>query len=178
MKFSSDSIELEDQSDVDAFNELVALFKKLENEKMEKAKRVFEAYCNNSFSEKIDTNNPDHDEMIVFEIDQWQVTVNDAIRENLNSQTLGAFIEIVIANRKKVSARVNALKRHASDPKKRDKDWVRECWDEWQRRPTNYKTKSAFASDMLKKGLRLESKPVIQRWCREWAKETVTLLAK
>ncbi|MDP3279812.1 MAG: hypothetical protein U1D41_05850 [Nitrosomonas sp.] len=42
----------------------------------------------------------------------------------------------------------------------------------WQRKPLSYKSKAAFAKDMLDKfGDILESQKVIEGWCRNWEKE-------
>jgi len=66
------------------------------------------------------------------------------------------------------NARYAAYARHATDPKQKDKALVRECWVEWQKEPSRYKTKAAFARDMLDKFESLKSQPVIEGWCREW----------
>ncbi len=61
-----------------------------------------------------------------------------------------------------------ALAKLANDPKQAAKAKVKECWDEWQLKPANYKSKSAFAKDMLDKFEDLDSQAVITRWCGEW----------
>ncbi len=60
----------------------------------------------------------------------------------------------------------------AMDPKQRDKASVRECFDEWRKQPSRYKSKAAFARDMREKFPSLESQPVIEGWCRAWERET------
>jgi len=74
-----------------------------------------------------------------------------------------------VESRKK--ARVNALVRHWGDPKQAAKLQVKECWDLWRMDPQRYKSKSAFARDMLGKFEDLESQRVIERWCKEWEME-------
>lgn len=64
-------------------------------------------------------------------------------------------------------ARVAALK---VDPKQSEKQLAKECWREWQRMPTRYRSKAAFARDMLTKFEHLESQKVIEDWCRDWEK--------
>lgn len=58
------------------------------------------------------------------------------------------------------------------DPKQAAKATVRECWDDWQKRPDRYDGKAAFARDMLAKFENLKSQPVIEGWCRKWERET------
>ena len=93
----------------------------------------------------------------------------------------GAIAYLVFVARDAVHAglaRENARRRHDGDPKQKAKASVRECWDEWQSRPSRYKGKAAFSRDMLDKFLDekgmpiLESQPVIERWCREWERQT------
>lgn len=59
----------------------------------------------------------------------------------------------------------------AKDPRQEAKRLVKECWQEWRAHPTRYRTKAAFAKDMLDKFDRLVSQPVITGWCRQWEKE-------
>ena len=68
-----------------------------------------------------------------------------------------------------------------ADPKQAAKQQVRDCWELWQKEPARYKSKSAFAKDMLEKfpshkdekgrQAGLESPRVIERWCKEWESE-------
>ena len=60
----------------------------------------------------------------------------------------------------------------ADEPKQKDKQQVRGCWDEWQKNPTRYKSKAEFARDMLQKFESLISPQVIERWCRDWSNST------
>lgn len=72
-------------------------------------------------------------------------------------------------------------KKLANDPKQAVKQQVRECWNDWKNGLRSYKSKSAFARDMLdkfptqkdEKGRQtgLESQRVIERWCKEWESE-------
>ena len=64
-----------------------------------------------------------------------------------------------------------AIEKLRRDPKQREKAFVRECWEEWQKNPGNYKSKAAFARDMLSKCEHLESVKKIEDWCRQWAAE-------
>lgn len=68
-------------------------------------------------------------------------------------------------------AKMGALVRLRNDPKQAAKQEVRACWDLWQKEPSRYKGKAAFAKDMLNKYEDLESQPVIARWCKEWESE-------
>ena len=112
MKIISNDIALESQQDINAFNELVSFFKRLEDEKLAKAQRVFDAYCDNRFPEDIDPENPAHDQAASVEIDRWTDAVDASISEFLDHRTIGAFIEIVIANESKARQVRAAHKRH------------------------------------------------------------------
>ena len=68
------------------------------------------------------------------------------------------------------SASAGGRARVANAPKQKEKHFVRECWDEWQKHPDRYRSKSAFASDMLSKCEHLSSQKKIEDWCREWEK--------
>ena len=68
-------------------------------------------------------------------------------------------------------AKAGGHARHAADPKQGAKQQAKECWDAWQKKPAQYKSKSAFARDMLDKFESLESQRVIERWCKEWESE-------
>ncbi len=56
-------------------------------------------------------------------------------------------------------------------PSRLPKQNVRDCWERWQKNQPKYKSKSAFARDMLDKYESLESQRVIERWCKEWESE-------
>lgn len=64
-----------------------------------------------------------------------------------------------------------AMEKLRRDPKQAAKIQVKECWVEWQNKPERYKTKSAFAKDMMDKYAELDSQAVITRWCSLWEKE-------
>lgn len=64
-----------------------------------------------------------------------------------------------------------AMEKLKRDPKQVAKAKVKECWDEWQLKPTNYRGKSAFAKDMMTKFDELDNQAVIARWCGQWEKE-------
>jgi hypothetical protein len=55
-----------------------------------------------------------------------------------------------------------------SDPRRKEKEFVHDCWIEWQSNPSNYKSKAAFARDMLTKCEHITSQKVIEDWCRVW----------
>lgn len=64
-----------------------------------------------------------------------------------------------------------AIEKLKRDPKQAAKATVKECWCDWQKKPTNYKGKSAFAKDMMAKFEELDNQAVITRWCGQWEKE-------
>lgn len=69
-------------------------------------------------------------------------------------------------------ASARAQLRHAKDPKRQAKDFVRECWIAWQAAPQTYASASAFARAMLDKFPELlTSEVVVTRWVRQWDRE-------
>lgn len=64
----------------------------------------------------------------------------------------------------------NARRRHEmdNDGKQAAKKLVYECWLEWQKYPSRYKSKDAFATDMLGKQDSLINHRHITNLCREW----------
>lgn len=84
-----------------------------------------------------------------------------------NAMAIDSGDSNLIQARKKFAyqAVIEKLKR---DPKQREKKFVRECWDTWQQNPESYKSKAAFARDMLTKCEHLESQKKIEDWCRAW----------
>lgn len=85
------------------------------------------------------------------------------------------FIEssVEVAYQKRVSKfyKNAATKRWESDPKFKDKSFVKNLWLEWKVNPNRYKSKASFARDMLDKVEHLTNTKVIEDWCREWEKE-------
>ncbi len=76
-----------------------------------------------------------------------------------------------IAELRSQFARKGAVTKLANSPKQKEKQQVRECWDDWQKDPNRYKSKEEFADDMRLKYLNLKSQRVITRWCLEWERE-------
>ena len=89
-----------------------------------------------------------------------------------------AFFFAGMGRSKSIQAKAGAKKMLAKSPKQLEKSQVRECWDNWQRRPTSYSSTDAFALDMLDKYKNLSSQAVIARWCRQWRRESATQPAK
>lgn len=76
------------------------------------------------------------------------------------------------------NARKAAIARIANDPRQKEKATIYECWQAWQLKPDSYKSKAAFARDMLTKFDHLKSTKVIEDWCREWQTKTGTQQAE
>ena len=83
---------------------------------------------------------------------------------------------------KEAQAERRALSRHSRggaiaklkmDPKQNEKSFVRGCWQDWQKKPSAYKGKAAFARDMLTKCEHLKSQKKIEDWCRAWERGTL-----
>lgn len=79
--------------------------------------------------------------------------------------------EMVALERTK-AAKKAAAQSKLVDPKQHAKAKVRECWEDWKKGKTEYKSASAFALDMLDKGWGLESQQVIQTWCTDWKRKS------
>ena len=62
----------------------------------------------------------------------------------------------------------SAMLRYKNDPKQKEKVFVRECWDAWQKKPKSYTGKADFARSMLDKCEHLKSQKKIEDWCRDW----------
>ena len=105
----------------------------------------------------------------------------ELFNEYVNIDTLEYIIDYAINHSRRLKARRAASKKLNEDPKQHAKQQVRECWDDWKKKPSLYKSKSAFARDMLdkfpshkdEKGRQagLGSQRVIERWCKEWESE-------
>ncbi len=63
-----------------------------------------------------------------------------------------------------------ALVKHATDPARNSWNKVRENWQEWKKDKATYKTKAAFARDMLDAYPDLTSQKTIEDKCRLWEK--------
>jgi hypothetical protein len=94
---------------------------------------------------------------------------NHMWEEGAKSEREGNSASAVTAART-VLAKAAARARHANDPKQVEKVFVRECWKNWQEKPSSYPSKAAFARDMCGKVQNLESQAVIEGWCRSWEK--------
>lgn len=100
----------------------------------------------------------------------WHVLDAD-VTKYLDGDSIYYLLELAVADASATKARLLAIRRHAEDPKQREKEQVRECWKLWQAEPARYKSKSAFSKDMLSKFESLESQRVIERWCKKWESE-------
>ena len=97
---------------------------------------------------------------------------------DVGADTLNELLEPIKAYFNKLNASMGAAAKLSKDPKQQEKALVRECWGDWQNEPTRYKGNATFARDMLQKFETLTSQPVIERWCRDWQKESDTQQAK
>lgn len=83
-----------------------------------------------------------------------------------------------VNTQKRSLAKSGAEAKLDNDPKQQEKEFVRECWNEWQKNPERYEGKTAFARDMLTKCDALKNQNVIVRWCGAWEKKNSTQLAE
>lgn len=86
-------------------------------------------------------------------------------------ETNGNDRDALLALTRTEIARAGVAAKLARDPKQAAKATVKECWEAWQEEPDRYKSKAAFARDMLNKFEHLESQPVIEGWCRAWERK-------
>lgn len=84
--------------------------------------------------------------------------------------TLMHIVNFAIKSNATERARFNAKLKLANDPKQQEKSFIFDCWQSWQEKPDSYKSKAAFAKDMLTKCEHLASQKKIEDWCREWEK--------
>jgi hypothetical protein len=85
----------------------------------------------------------------------------------LNAMT--AIVKHVDSAARSGVSRKAAFARHAQSPQQAAKEVIRECWEAWQAKPRQYKSKAAFARAMLDKFPdTLKSNQVVERWAREW----------
>lgn len=68
-------------------------------------------------------------------------------------------------------SRAGGIERHRRDPKQAEKNFVLACYHRWRANPLRYKSKAAFARDMLSKCTHLKSQKTIEDWVREWDSE-------
>lgn len=80
-----------------------------------------------------------------------------------------AWAELQSENQSKRAAHA-AKSKHAIDPRRQEKAFVKAKWAEWQDLPSKYRSKAAFASAVLKECKHLVSTKKIEDWCREWEK--------
>ncbi len=94
---------------------------------------------------------------------------------------LAFFLYTLIESQKDIEKFFKRIKQNAANqkwaksPKTQAKVSVKEYWIKWKKNKSLYKSKSAFANDMLNKfeGI-LESTKVIEGWCRKWEEESVS----
>lgn len=112
------------------------------------------------------------DSLIGIELDGRGAVVAavEATNALSNAIAISAGDERLIDARK-LFAYEAAIARIKRDPKQKEKAFVRECWERWALKgESSYKSKAAFARDMLDKCEHLESQKKIEDWCREWEK--------
>lgn len=94
----------------DQFAEIINDLRKIEQDR---AKRVFEAFCENELPDDVDLNNPDYDDQAVaILIGQRRERLHTAIKTDLGYRSIGAFIEIVNQENVRATQAARAHKRH------------------------------------------------------------------
>jgi hypothetical protein len=105
-------------------------------------------------------------------INAINVAVNKVDEDKIVINELNEFLTQK-AEREKAGGRAKA----ANDPKQNEKNIVRECWEAWQNKPSQYKNNTKFANAMIDKfrpdnpddeSKHLSSVKVITDWCKDW----------
>lgn len=138
----------------------------LESEEMGKAVREYE-----------DMLNLEHQFLSVLRTDTSVLADNQklAIAEFFDSATNMAVaalkhgVQITKRRAKEINAD-GGRARWKNDPKTPEKELVATCWREWKLHPSRYRSKAAFARDVLQKCEHLTSQKQIEDWCRAWEK--------
>jgi hypothetical protein len=88
---------------------------------------------------------------------------------NLAVTALKRGVDMARQRAREVNAK-GGRSRWTNDPRTNEKLLVKTCWMEWQTDQARYKSKAAFARDVLQKCEHLSSQKQIEDWCREWEK--------
>lgn len=97
--------------------------------------------------------------------------MNELIKHFHTTDLADKFASLLMLNSRAVLSergKKAALARLENDPRQKEKELVYECWQQWQKTPNKYKSKAAFARDMLDKCEHLTSTKKIEDWCRQW----------
>jgi hypothetical protein len=94
---------------------------------------------------------------------------NDDAIQKIKDDTIQEYCEEI---KRKASERATAIAnmKHQKDPRRAEKTFILDCWNDWNAGKSIYKNQTAFAKDMLTKVVHLESQKVIETWCTEWNK--------
>ena len=94
----------------DQFAEIINDLRKIEQDR---AKRVFEAFCENELPDDVDLENSDYDDQAAAVlIGQRRKRLHTAIKTDLDYRSIGAFIEIVNQENVRATQAARAHKRH------------------------------------------------------------------
>lgn len=95
------------------------------------------------------------------------IEVVSLVTDSIGSLSASAYD---LAERSRLMSQYARMGR-AKDPKQQEKAFIRECWEDWKNNPGNYRSKAAFARDMLNKCQHIVSQKKIEDWCREWERK-------
>ena len=94
----------------DQFAEIINDLRKIEQDR---AKRVFEAFCENELPDDVDLENSDYDDQAAAVLTgQRRKRLHTAIKTDLDYRSIGAFIEIVNQENVRATQAARAHKRH------------------------------------------------------------------
>ena len=97
-----------------AHDQFVEIMDGMIKKEKDRAKRVFDAFCENELPDNVDIDNPDFDDHAAgLLIEQRRKKLHRAITNDLDYRSMGAFIEIVNQENVRAMQAARAHKRHA-----------------------------------------------------------------
>lgn len=109
-----------------------------------------------------------HEAYDAFSLQDINRMWNDA--ERLTKENMAESDEVIKIAHSNM-AKKGALARLRNDRRQSEKQFILECWRDWRADKHKYRSKAAFARDMIEKCERLTSTKKVEDWCREWEKE-------
>lgn len=111
---------LETDEEITEFNKLVDIGKRLRDEKVAKARQVFDLLKRGD--ETVDLDDP-AGEAAVWD---WQEQLDSAIHSHLDHRTIGAFVELVLSDAQSAAQAARALARHSENHSMRQQvfEWL------------------------------------------------------
>lgn len=146
--------ELESQAERDDFEKLCELARRLRDDKFRKAQEVFDLVLRGSETVDLDDSSGAGESAVWG----WADSLDDAIRQNLNHQTIGAFVSLVLKHGESSAQAARAVARHAENHAMKQ-----EVFEWLNANMARYPSMDAAADDIAGKVV-----PVKWRTARDW----------